>query len=612
MASKRGGWGRQQFRVQPDGKIRQSQVVGTYGPGSMVDLVADAVVIGGLDFWRDPHSHGVVEPRLRDSLAEKLSLSGRTLRLENAFIQPPIGDDKDPTRRAGIQALEFPHWFVCQSPRCRALVRSNGLERHSGKYVHDCERGREMECVPVRFVAACKRGHLEDFPWSSFVHSDVPRCAAPSMRLNEGATGDFAEVEVVCACGARRRLSNATVPEANPSCSGRRPWLGSEGKEECGERLRLLVRTASNSYFAQVVSALSIPEKQHELVDDVKSQWETLKVATTATLPAFRTIEKIQRAIGRHSDQDVLRAIEQIMSGATVEREKLRTAEFKQFVSAVPEAPGDLPAVEDKFFARTCALNVSKEISRVVLAHKLREVRVQVGFTRIEAATPDLQGEFDLGVETSPLGLLTDWLPASEVQGEGIFIQLDEKAVRSWEDRKPVTDRGRQLLAGYEEWAKSSPGAPPFPGMRFYLLHSLSHLLISALSLECGYAASAIRERLYCAPADDPTPMAAILLSTGTPGTEGTLGGLVEQGRRLREHLRRAFDLGVLCSNDPVCASHSPKGDLVERFLEGAACHGCLYIAESSCERFNRYLDRALVVPTMGRDPATAFFSERT
>lgn len=155
-------------------------------------------------------------------------------------------------------------------------------------------------------------------------------------------------------------------------------------------------------------------------------------------------------------------------------------------------------------------------------------------------------------------------------------------------------------------------GVATFPGVRFYLLHSLSHLLITAISLECGYAASAIRERIYCASHGDPrAPMAAILLSTGTPGTEGTLGGLVDQGRFLRAHLRQAYDLGVLCSNDPVCAGHNPAQDPAERHLEGAACHGCLFIAECSCERFNNFLDRSLVVPTLGHDRALAFFAER-
>jgi hypothetical protein len=152
---------------------------------------------------------------------------------------------------------------------------------------------------------------------------------------------------------------------------------------------------------------------------------------------------------------------------------------------------------------------------------------VQVGFTRIDSATADMQGEYDLGVRTAPLGLQTDWLPGVEIRGEGVFLQLDEEAVRAWERRDAVQARVRQLLGGYDTWAsKAGLDGAIFPGARFYLLHSLSHLLIAALSLECGYAASAIRERLYCAPANDKVPMAAILLSTGTPGTEGTLGGL--------------------------------------------------------------------------------------
>jgi hypothetical protein len=264
------------------------------------------------------------------------------------------------------------------------------------------------------------------------------------------------------------------------------------------------------------------------------------------------------------------------------------------------------------FFARgsTPAGGLPAKVARLVLVRKLREVRVQVGFTRIEPATPDLQGEYDLGVQSAALSLIEDWLPASEIQGEGFFLQLDEDAVREWEKRKAVMEREAELRGGHLAWTQTLNVSPPpvFPGARFYLLHSLSHLLLSAVSLECGYPASAIRERIYCAPAGVDVPMAGILLYTGTPGTEGTLGGLVEQGKKLGSHLRRALELGRLCSNDPVCAAHTPDRDPSERFLEGAACHGCLFLAECSCERFNRYLDRALVVPTLGHDPGLAFF----
>src|SRR5262249_24153251 len=133
------------------------------------------------------------------------------------------------------------------------------------------------------------------------------------------------------------------------------------------------------------------------------------------------------------------------------------------------------------------------------------------------------------------------WLPATEARGEGIFIELDLEAVRKWEARPEVKERQRCLRAGYEAWRKKkAPDAPEFLGVRYYMLHSLSHLLMSAVALECGYAGSSLQERIYCSdPAKEPT-MAGILISTGTPGSEGSLGGLVEQGRFLGRHLENA------------------------------------------------------------------------
>jgi len=278
------------------------------------------------------------------------------------------------------------------------------------------------------------------------------------------------------------------------------------------------------------------------------------------------------------------------------------------------EQSGELPQERDRFFARRAELGpLPPQVDRVVLAKKLREVRALIGFTRLEAATPNLQGEFDLGVEPARISRYCDWLPATEIHGEGTFIAFSEDAVSAWEQRPEVVARDAELRDGYQRWTATlrlAPGRMPplYPGIRFYMLHTLSHMLITAVSLDCGYSASAIRERIYCSAPGDEEPMAGILLSTGTAGSEGTLGGLVDQGRRILHHLRGAWELGTLCSSDPVCAHHSPRADYAERYLSGAACHGCLYIAECSCERFNQYLDRALVVPVIGQPRALAFF----
>jgi hypothetical protein len=609
---------RVQTGPKPEGEVRQSQLVTTFGPGSMIDLIDQAVLVSGLDYWGYDKVRGtrvIHEPRLRDALVERFREAGHELSHE-AFRAPPIAVQDEPAKNVGVPVLEFPSWFVCQNPDCRALVRKDGLESKGGRWVHRCTGSKTpASTVPARFLAACKRGHCEDFPWIRFAHEfqEVPRCAAPRLTLREGATGDFSEISVHCACGAPPMGLSKAYNTGSLFCSGQRPWLGGHAREECDEPLRLLVRTASNSYFSQVVSALSVPEPGKEVEEAVQEHWETLKVATPETLHVFLTIPKIAASVGGFAQADVLKAIARLHKGAGGGRLPLRTAEFTQLVASPLEAAGDLPGVNATFFARTARIKqLPQGVSRLVIAPKLREVRAQIGFTRLEPVGADLQGEFDLGVSSARLGLTTNWLPATEILGEGVFMQLDEAAVHAWEQRKEVKQRTLKLEAGFAEWCVKNTAELPFPGARFYMLHSLAHLLIAAISLECGYSASAIRERIYCAPSGtESTPMAAILISTGTSGTEGTLGGLVEQGRRIREHLQRAYDLGRLCSNDPVCASHSPQKDPAERFLEGAACHGCLFIAESSCERFNRYLDRSLVVPTLGHPPELAFFASR-
>jgi hypothetical protein len=250
-------------------------------------------------------------------------------------------------------------------------------------------------------------------------------------------------------------------------------------------------------------------------------------------------------------------------------------------------------------------------IDRIVLVHRLREVVALIGFTRFEAAMPNIEGEIDdlaINIRRADLDFEPQWVPAVENLGEGVFISIKRDAIEQWLKRPEVQVRAEHLEQGFYKWLDSR-GIPRdkarFPGAAYIMLHSLSHLLITAVSLDCGYASSAIRERIY---AFDDIGY-GILLHTGTSGSEGTLGGLVEVGRHIEYHLSKALEYGRLCSNDPVCAQHRPDDQQEDRFLHGAACHGCLLIAETSCERRNEMLDRALVVNTVAGLGA-AFFPE--
>ncbi len=607
----------------PDGQVRQSQMLTTYGPGAMVDLLERAVVVGGLEHWRFPQGpadghtrmQSLDDPRLRATVQRRLRKLDPELELANEhyFRMAPAGELEEATPKVGVAALEFPRWFVCQG--CRRLARYDGFEQKGGGYIHHCESRGRHRAVPVRFVAACMHGHLSDFPWVAYVH-DKTDCDRPELYLYEGATGDVSRIVVKCeTCNASRSLSGATVLPYG--CKGERPWLGGKAMDEgCTERLRMLVRTASNAYFAQVMSALRLPQgapdplTQRLTVPDI---WADLKHVEDADDLRF-CLKKpaVASAIGETPTDRVLAAIEAVRSGqgSTGADKGLRTAEYERLTKAPPERVGQGPP-EGAVFA---AFEVPKDraalpegIARLVVVPVVSEVRVQVAFSRFDSPTANLEGEYEFAggqVRSAALcvpGGPQKWLPAAEVRGEGIFFELDLAKLAAWEVREAVQERARALL-----WRQPELLEAAFPAARFFLLHSLSHLLITAISLECGYAASSIRERIYCV-----GEQAGVLLSTGTLGSEGTLGGLVEEGRRLAHHLRRAWELGRLCSNDPLCAAHDPRSDEDDHDLEGAACHGCLYIAQTSCDRINRRRDRAFVVPTIGNDPKLAYFKER-
>lgn len=572
----------------------------------MIDLVTSAALVGGLQSWRFGGKPEIIK---EERLLAKLRAQFRELRELRA---PPAFDDERGDD-LGIAALEFPTWFVCQ--RCRVLEKKRGA-KVNGRYAHDCAKGAFF--VPVRFVLACAHGHLHDFSWTTFVSAEHHKngCATTTdLLLKEGATGNVDDVRVECrACGESRAMREAMLPTGYGTCSGPSPWLGIH-ESECGQPQKLIVRTASNGYFAQVTSALSIPADRScaELVQRYEEKLDAV-VKGKPLAKVFDLYEELVPEFAGFSEAEIVRAVRVHFGLEKPTKVELRPAEYQRLTTAPPHEHGARGEEREGFVAATLprTADLPKQIAKVVVVPRLREVRAQTGFTRLEDVPRDVLAEYpedmtQLAVKPAPLAKRVTWLPAVEIKGEGLFVELDEPEVRKWEAR--VHARDVTLAKAYEAFKKDKPAFPEYFGIRYYLLHSLSHLLMQAVSLTCGYASASIRERIYSTPLHG-EPMAGILLSTGTPGSEGTLGGLAEQGTKLIEHLRCAWDLGRLCSNDPVCAKHDPLMDPTDRRVHGAACHGCLFVAEPSCEQYNRLLDRALVVPTMGLEDL-AFFPER-
>lgn len=598
---------RGQFR--PHGQIRQSQIVTTFGPGAMVDLPEHSVIIGGLDNWTKDRQ--IFEDRLAAKVAKLLRMP------QVEFFAPPADRDDPSGPITGITAWQFPEWFVAQmeiqqpgsTARSRPLVHREDLTK--GQYDYDRKR---YKVVPVRFVQACTRGHVSDINWRVFVHGKGVNCTRNLWLDERGTSGELTDVVVRCECGQQKEISAATKLDDVPLgfCNGPRPWLGPYAAEPCGgngakaQVNRLLVRSASNSYFAQALSAISIPEADGRAKAAVEQVWDFLETAESEDdVRNERRKAKVASALEGLSDAEVWRAVQARQSGVAPAPTGIRAAEVETLLSANEigeDGPGSL------FYARVVRVpgttGPMRHVSRVLKVHRLREVIAQIGFTRFEAAVPDVNGELELGVERAALSLQQNWVPAVENRGEGVFLGIKRESVDAWLARDGVKRRREQLIRGFNAWKKShaNGSAAAFVGAEYVMLHTLAHLLITAVSLDCGYAASSIRERIYAVPSG-----LGILLYTSSPDAEGTLGGLVEAADRMPHYLDQALSLGELCSNDPVCAQHQPDRPEEERFLLGAACHGCVLLPESSCERRNDYLDRALVVPTVDGD-AAAFF----
>lgn len=596
------------------GHLRQSQVITTYGPGALIDLPRHSAIIGGLDTWPSGLDE-VVEPRLAHKLRNLTGVPAPRL-----CAPPPSPSEPWATRR-GIGAWRFPEWFVVQEnnggqpgggqrDRSRRLVHRKALD----------ERGlfERLKVVPTRFVRACPRGHVDDLDWRGFVHGEGSPCRRQLWLDERGTTGDLADLFVRCECGTWRALYEAAELDRNPldTCQGARPWLGRNTNEDCNQRSRLLIRTASNAYFPQVVSVLSLPERGTAVDGTVAELWDDLQIVDDiADLTFMKKKPAVAAALEPFDDDDVLNAIYERKRGQSGDR-PVKQVELDALLGA-PERLGDGTPVDPDFHARSLPPDLwrqserSSGIASVIQLHRLREVLALVGFTRFEAVTPDIHGEYDTDVERAAIALDPEWFPAVENRGEGVFVQLDTDAVEAWSRRPAVARRLTDLGLGHEAWTRRRTpllGKTPraFPGGPYVLLHTLSHLLIQSLAMRCGYPASSIRERIYAEPGPAGQRF-GVLLYTGTPDAEGTLGGLVQQARHIEDHLADALRMGALCSNDPICAQHEPGKSMEQRWLHGAACHGCTLISETSCEMRNDYLDRALVVPVLGLEDA-AFF----
>ncbi|WP_439664094.1 DrmB family protein [Lentzea sp. HUAS TT2] len=589
---------------KPIGGVRSGQMVTTFGVGSLVAIGDQSFVVSGIDSWHVNRDAPLLEPRLQQRLKVR------------EFFVPPADDL---SAGDGVRVRRFPEMYSC--PGCNELKPYKFFGAKASK--NRCSLC-EKTLVPSRFVVACENGHLDDFPYWQWVHkrNTVSQGKHQLEMHSDGRTASLRSVVIKCSCGLSASMEGAFGKRAlaflKLECSGRRPWLGAGATEpSCDAVPRTLQRGASAAWFAINRSALSIPPWSETLSKHVVRHRRTLQGAA-GKANALEIVQDSGILDGTpFSAHDALDAYErwQNMSEdveaeaeSAVALEALNPFRLEEY-EPLCFGTGEVEQGADFECVRPSDHDVAPPagIERSMLVKRLREVRALYSFTRVEApdALPDKRRFASLSKQK------LDWLPAIEVSGEGVFLALDQKQLTRWESQAEparraamIRDRHTDLLvklARRRGDVRSRDELRSPVSARYLLLHSLAHVLINEWSLDSGYPAASLRERLYVA--DGKT---GVLIYTATSDSAGSLGGVIAQGKheRLAESLASALGRIEWCSQDPPCMESEATG--VDS-LNLAACYACVMVPESSCETNNTFLDRALLIGTPD-DPMTGYF----
>lgn len=635
------------FNRQPLNKIthsvRASQSVLQYGVGAMVDFPDQTLMTAAPELWESCVKH------IHDERLEKA--------LHVDFLGMPDGEKTSKDGNNGISYARFPEWYFC--PKCRQFQSINSWvdefkQKASSKaQEYDPFMVKQMRCptckqglVVARIITVCEHGHIDDFPWIKWVHckniygGNKPICSNPKLTFKTGATSTegLEGLVITCEnCGVKTTLKGAFDPEIfqnldkkynnqyDFTCTGRHPWKNES--ETCTEYPKVLQRGSSSVYFPVTSSSLVIPPYSSILTTKIENSqaFEAGRNAIMAFLKMPGITQEMKNQFLDTQIDDIAKkiALEIVESSEQIKNVLIRKwkseSEEEYSTVSVKYRSEEYEALSGEVALESTAGDFQREetniedynlpfVKQISLIHKIREVQALTGFSRINPADKSepigKQGHV-VSVKKND----TNWYPAYEVKGEGIFIEFDSDAINEWRTQNSELQHRVELLN--ENYKKSFIGShnPRTITGKFLLLHTISHLLIKQLSFECGYSIASLRERLYCSEPAEGKDMSGIFIYTASGDSEGTLGGLVRQGRpdTFPYIFQKAIESGMVCSNDPVCSLSLGQG---RDSLNLSACYSCGLLPETSCEEFNIFLDRGTVVGTFKNKELGFFYRQ--
>lgn len=568
-------------------EVRLSHLMGYAGIGSIIkDKNGFLVTIPDTDQWLESTCE-IVEntDRIRQALGIDKELR----------FPPKLREDqrKNKDNMLYIKSFIFPKYAVCS--KCRLLYfhpwNFKDKDISELKNLKCSSDGCSGTLKQVHWCVVNEKGYLSDIPWHDICH----------LNSNNGCKKEYDKNYLeICNDLVRCRKCGATssfkkVKNFPPSLV--QPWLNETPKSSDNSKNRgeILEINSSRIYIPYKVSALVIPPEsrinKNSLVYKLYKNKE-LRDKLSEKGPRERKFYIQENNI---SEEELDKALEMIDNGypnydKTFTDDNLLRCEFKAFLTQYDDMREDEEFViynqTDKFKELEKSIEnkklkaLLKIVKNLIVVKRLREIQIFKGFFRLSSEKKD---------NLYKIGKKSNWLPAIELFGEGIFFNLDDEILSKWENLSVIKSR----ISEIKEILRMQDihfNIEPEISARFILLHTLAHLFIKELEISAGYPAASLKERIYC---DKKGKMAGILIYVCVADKVGSLGGIIKNAkpRNFLSLLNNAFNRAKWCSLDPVCSEQKmgPSG------LNKAACHNCSLIPETSCQFGNVLLDRILL-----------------
>ena len=620
--------------------IRDAQFLNVYGVGSMIEVDQQVV----MPTWKvNTVQNQIIEEPL---LVQRLKHRGYE-QLQSLHKLPVIEDDEKGEPAAAVNSVIFPQWMYCS--KCGRLDSyknwRNGwlesLQNIVGKSLKDKEyklqklatrfermpmcchcRGdriyRIPRLIPANYVSICEHGHIDDFPWHSWCHNNKPHPDGTPVQLYFVSHGELNKQKVRCSCGAEASMADllgkAALEKKGLKCSGAMPWRGYNKPdnpfhcESCNATPIAVQRNGTNVRFPRTMSAFSVPMREDADKEQVSASkhWESIKAFAAKGESYDMFVPFVVEELAMPENR-VKAAIKTLLNNGEVviADQDYEKFEYDAFLNALssPEKYFEVQKIPE---LNGCPQWL-KCLNKVV---RLREISVPISFTRVfpdQGSVPEADQEQPQAnqievKEQFVAELGTNKLYACEGFGEGIFISFDTEVLTAWyeanQDRLSL--EYRDLIRGM----RHGNGEKKHVLLKT-AIHTLVHCLMIQMSVDSGYALTALRERIYCS-ADGDEYYGALIYTT-SPDKCGTLGGVSRYADKdeFMVLLKKALAFSEHCDNDPLCSDH-PSGRSSK-----SSCFACVFIPETSCSHFNQWLDRKLVRNEQtSRRPWTGLFDD--